>query len=184
MVLLSYAIPGVEEGEAMSTGTLTQAIDILIGGVGKVGKTTFIRTISQYTDNAHSDGWFTGQVQIDEGLDAHFIEPPATPYFDFHWQRDLIADADVHGMIVVCDSTRPDNFGEMIAILETIRAFHPDMPCVLAANKQDQTQAWSAEDIRVALGIPDSIPVMPCIATDLNSVGNVVVRVLEEIWRA
>jgi uncharacterized protein len=167
----------------MTTGTTLQTIDLLVTGVAGVGKTTFIKTISQHTDHTHSDGWFTGHVQIDDGLDALFMEPPASINFDFMWQREMIESAEVHAYIVVCDSARPEHFGEMIGILETIRAFHPGTPVIVAANKQDHPAAWSVDDIRMGLGIPADIPVMPCVAKDVDGVSTIVIRLLEALWQ-
>ena len=45
----------------------------------------------------------------------------------------------------------------------------------------DDIRDESAEDIRVGLGIPNSILVMPCIAHDRNAVKDVVVQLLYQI---
>jgi signal recognition particle receptor subunit beta len=76
----------------------------------------------------------------------------------------------------------PEYFGEAISILQTIRAYHEDVPCVIAANKQDQPHAWSANDVRIGLGIPGDIPVVPCVANQFKSVRDVVIELLYKIF--
>jgi hypothetical protein len=75
----------------------------------------------------------------------------------------------------------PELFGEAIFILETIRACHPDAPCILVANKQDDDFAWGAIDIQLGLGIREDILVLPCIATDREAVKEVVLQLLYQI---
>ncbi len=54
------------------------------------------------------------------------------------------------GFVVMVDSTRPETFREARSILETFRAYAPT-PYVVAANKQDQEDAWELDDMRIAL---------------------------------
>jgi uncharacterized protein len=168
--------------------TTTQApatvLDILVMGLGGSGKTTLMQTISQRTQwkNNQVNGWHFGQVVVDEGLKLHFHEPPAHRSFDFLWMRELVAQADVAGFIVVFDCTSPCHFGESLSILQTIRAYHEDTPCVVAANKQDDPNAWSANDIQIGLGIPNTIPVIPSVASQLPMVREVVLQLLYRVF--
>ncbi len=164
----------------MTAGVETEVIEILVTGLPQTGKTTFMRTISTHTAMGQ-DGWHQGYLPVDEGLDVHFLEPPPTRDFDFMFLREIILEFDLPGYIVLCDSTKPELFGEMIGILQTVYAEHPDMPIVLVANKQDQPDAWTADDIRLGLGIPDEILVIPCIAQDVESVKETVLQLLYQI---
>jgi signal recognition particle receptor subunit beta len=127
--------------------------------------------------------WLFGHLRVDESLRLRFLEPPPMDTFDFIWLRELIEDVIVPGFIVVADATRPDHFGQLIGVLHTVRAAHPDAPCILAVNKQDRSEAWEAEDIRLGLGIPDDIKVVPMIARDFSSVKTVVLELLYQIFR-
>jgi hypothetical protein len=49
---------------------------------------------------------------------------------------------------------------------------------VIAANKQDRPNAWSPEELRLALRQPPHIKVLPCTATDRESVKNVLLELL------
>lgn len=168
----------------MSTGVNTVIVEILVAGLPSSGKSSLMRTISQRTGFRNNDpkDWHSGYLTIDENLDVHFIEPPSSASFDFIWLRDLISQTDVPGFIVMCDSTRPEFFGETVGILQTIRYYYPETPCVLVANKQDHKEAWSAEDIRLGLGIPSDILVLPCVASDVETVKDVVLQLLYQIF--
>ena len=167
-----------------ATGTETQVVEVIVIGLAGAGKTTFIQTISHNTQWSGEDlsGWLMGQLAVDDSLIVHFLEPPARKQFDFLWIRDLIADVDTSGFIVLMDSARENQFGEAVSILQTIRAYHPETPVVVAATKPDSADAWSAEDIRVALGIPEDIPVLACKTTNVEMVKETVLQLLYRIF--
>ena len=163
------------------TAVETHIIDIIVTGISRTGKSSFIRSLTQQAHYSH--GWFSGVIPVDTNLDAHFVEPPAIHSSDYLWLRDMIASEDVPAYIVMLDSARPETFGETIAVLQTIRAFHPKTPIALVCNRQDHPMAWSEDDIRLGLGIPDDILVKPCVATSMQSVKDVVIDLLYAIWR-
>ncbi len=164
--------------------TQIETMNIGVLGLYGSGKTTFINTISQRTAK-RGEGmaqWYYGQVAADPALMLQFLEPPSAERFDFIWLRDLIEGLDVHGYIVMVDSTKPETFGEFISVLYTIRAQHDNIPIIIAANKQNHYRAWSTNDLRVMLRISDDIPIMPCIATDGEVVKNTVLRLMYMIF--
>lgn len=166
----------------MSADVGTQVIDILVTGLAKSGKSTLIHTISQKI--GQTEGWTAGHLPIDDLIDAQFLEPPADFGMDFIWLRDMIEQTDLSGYIVVCDGARPELFGETVGLLQAVRYYHPQTPLVLAVNKQDHPQAWSADDVKLVLSIPDEIPVLPCVATSASSVRDVILKLLTDIWNA
>jgi len=157
-----------------------QIVDILVMSLPQSGKTTFIKTISTSTE-WHESGWFLGVLPVDQGLTLQFLEPPATPEFDFILMQEVVANSDVPGYIVIIDSTQPHTFGEAVSILQTIRSYHPETPILVAASHQDLANAWSADDLRIGLGIPDDILVTPCIANDPELVKDSVVQLLYRV---
>jgi len=167
----------------MSTGLEVQHVEIFITGLPQSGKSTFVKTISQYTafDDNDPASWYEGYLPVDATLDVHFLEPPVMQEFDFLWLRELIEEFDVPGFIVMCDSTMPELFGEMIGILQTVLVYHPETPVILVANKQDCPNAWTASDIRMGLGIPDEILVLPCVATRKDLVKEAVLQLLYRV---
>lgn len=165
----------------MTASVDVQIVDIIVTGPPESGKTTFIHSISHHAETI--EGWYAGLVTVDDGLEAQFLEPPAIYSADFMWLRSMIEEENVPGYVVVCDSTRPEHFGETIAIIQTIRMFHPTMPLVVAANKQDDPAAWSPQDIRLALGIAGDIPVLACVAYNAARVRDVILQLLYALWK-
>jgi len=84
------------------------------------------------------------------------------------------------GFIVTIDSTRPETFREAKGILQTFRAYAPT-PYVVAANKQDMESAWSVEDLRIALKLDPAVKMLPCVASDKESVKKVLLELLYSI---
>jgi len=163
----------------MATGVEIEVVEILVTGLPDAGKSSFINTLNPQSEEA--EGWRSTYIQVDETLHVRFIEPPAMGEFDFMLLREIISGIDVDGFLVMCDSRRADKFGEMISVLQTVRAFHPQIPCALVANKQDSEHAWPAEDIRVGLGIPNDIGVLSCVAQDIEPVRDTVLHLLYQI---
>jgi hypothetical protein len=81
---------------------------------------------------------------------------------------------------VLIDSARPETFREARHILEVFRGYAPT-PYVVAANKQDSPDAWATDDLRIALKISQNIKVLPCVATDKESVKNILLELLYSI---
>jgi hypothetical protein len=84
------------------------------------------------------------------------------------------------GFIVLVDSVRPETFREAKHILEVFRGY-ASTPYVVAANKQDLPDAWSPDDLRIALRIDREIKVLTCVARDKESVKNVLLELLYSI---
>ena len=159
----------------MSVGV--EVIEILIVGTASSGKTTLLETLCR-TVNQDGD-WNAGRLRIDETLDARFTEPP---HAAFMWLREIIEDTEASACIVMIDSARPECFGETVGILQALLNAQPDLPMILVANKQDQPHAWSADDIRLGLRIPSSIPVVPCVATDRSQVKRAVITLFNTVF--
>lgn len=166
---------------APPTTTPIQTLEILVTGLPQAGKSTFVDAITTNTQRAQ--GWYWGNVMVDDNLCIKFLEPPGLKQFDFLWLRELVEHVNVDAFVVMCDSTRPEYFGAVVSLLEIIHVNHPNTPCVLVVNKQDIDGAWDAEDIRIGLGIPDFINVSPCIAPNRADVKRIVVDILYKIFR-
>ena len=55
------------------------------------------------------------------------------------------------------------------------------MPYVVAANKQDEPDAWKPDEVRLALRLPREIKVLPLVARDRDQVRNVLLELLYTI---
>jgi len=169
-----------------------QTVKIVITGPFSAGKTEFISTISEIdvvsterkiTDDARGVKAETtvamdfGRITVDEELVLFLFGTPGQDRFNFMW--DILSEGML-GFVVLVDSARPDTFREAKVIVDRFRRYSPT-PYVIAANKQDQQDAWPPEDLRVALRVADNIKVLSCVATDKESVKNVLLELLYSI---
>lgn len=169
-----------------------QAVKMVITGPFNAGKTEFIKTISEIdvvsTERRISDetratkeettvAMDFGRITVDEDLVLFLFGTPGQKRFDFMWE---ILSEGMLGFIVMVDSVRPETFREARRILDVFRAYAP-APYVVAANKQDLPDAWSPQDIRIALRVDPGIKVVPCVSTDKESVKSVLLELLYTI---
>ena len=157
-----------------------QVVEILVTGIPSSGKSSFSATLNPNIQT--QEGWRLADIAVDSSLHMRFVEPPAQEEFDYLWLREVISVAESHGFVIFCDSTRPELFGEMIGILQTVLAMH-DAACIVVANKQDHPDAWDADDIRFAVNIPMSVPVLPCVASEIEYVREAVIQLLYQIFK-
>jgi hypothetical protein len=169
-----------------------QSVKMVITGPFNAGKTEFIKTISEIdvvcTERRISDetrntkdettvAMDFGRITIDEDLVLFLFGTPGQKRFDFMWE---ILSEGMLGFIVLVDSIRPETFREARRILDVFRNYAP-APYVVAANKQDLPDAWSPQDLRVALRVDSGVKVVPCVSTDKESVKSVLLELLYTI---
>ena len=170
-----------------------QTVKMVITGPFSSGKTEFIRSISEI-DVVTTERGITsdaermvketttvamdfGRITVDDDLVLYLFGTPGQRRFDFMWE--ILAEGML-GFVVMVDSTKPETFREAKSILETFRAYAPT-PYVVAANKQDQGEAWNTDDLRIALRIEDGVKLLPCVARDKESVKTVLLELLYSI---
>jgi signal recognition particle receptor subunit beta len=81
------------------------------------------------------------------------------------------------GYILIVDTTQPESFSQITELLAFLSTITADTPIVIAANKQDLPGASPPEMLADEFGV-DEISVVPCVATDYESVQLVLFRVL------
>ncbi len=166
-----------------------QTVKIVVTGPFSAGKTQFIQTISEI-DVVATERSITrpeerikeqttvamdfGRITVDQDLVLYLFGTPGQRRFDFMWE---VLSEGMLGFVVLLDSVRPETFREARDILDTFRSY-ASVPYIVAANKQDLEDAWSPEDLRIALRIPESIKMVPCIATDRESVKRALLELL------
>ena len=169
-----------------------QTVKIVVTGPFSAGKTQFIQTISEIdvvaTERKISSAeerikdqttvaMGFGLITVDEDLVLYMFGTPGQRRCDFMWE--ILAEGML-GFVVLLDSVRPETFREARSILDTFRSYSA-VPYVVAANKQDLEDAWSADDLRIALRIPQDVKVVPCVAIDRESVQHVVLELLYSV---
>lgn len=171
-----------------------QTVKMVITGPFSAGKTEFIRSISEIDvvstergiseDTAESRvkenttvAMDFGRITVDDDLVLYLFGTPGQRRFDFMWE--ILAEGML-GFVVMVDSAKPETFREAKSILETFRAYAPT-PYIVAANKQDHPDAWDPEDLRIALRIEEDVKLLPCVATDKESVKTALLELLYSI---
>lgn len=170
-----------------------QTVKMVVTGPFSAGKTQFIQSVSEIDvvsterriskadekaiKNATTVAMDFGRITVDDDLVLYLFGTPGQRRFDFMWE--ILAEGML-GFIVMVDSTRPETFREARTILETFRAYAPT-PYVVAANKQDMPDAWDLDDVRVALRLGTDTKLLPCVATDKESVKKVLLELLYSI---
>jgi small GTP-binding protein len=170
-------------------------IKVVIAGPFAAGKTQFINTVSEIKTvkterrtqqlNEKSVKDYTtvamdfGKIRIDDEHELYLFGTPGQFRFDFMWE---ILGEGALGIIILVDSTDPTTFHEARKIINFFQSRFP-VPMVVGANKQDMPNAWSPEDVRIALDIDEEegIPVIPVSAIDKESVKNALLTLFEII---
>lgn len=148
--------------------------------IGSVSEIPVVRTERRVTDNTRAVKDQTtvamdfGRITIDKDLSLYLFGTPGQKRFDFMWE---ILSEGMLGFVVLIDSARPETFREARRILDTFRTYS-NTPFVIAANKQDDEDAWPPEDLRIALGLDQGMRVLPCIATRKESVKAILLELL------
>jgi small GTP-binding protein len=170
-----------------------QTVKMVVTGPFSAGKTEFIRSVSEIdvvsterkisgvqekaVKESTTVAMDFGRITVDDDLVLYLFGTPGQRRFDFMWE---ILSEGMLGFVVMVDSTRPETFREARSILETFRAYAPT-PYVVAANKQDMRDAWEVDDMRHALRLDSKVKLIPCIATDRDSVKAILLELLYSI---
>lgn len=166
-----------------------QTVKMVISGAVNAGKTEFIRSISEIevvsTERRATDdtklmkkettvAMDFGRISVGDDLVLHLFGTPGQKRFDFMWE---ILSEGMLGLIVLVDSTRPETFRETNRIIDFFTAYR-DAPYVIAANKQDHENAWAPDELRLALRLKAGVKIIPCVATQRDTVKNVLLELL------
>jgi len=165
------------------------AVKIVVTGPFSAGKTTLIRTISEITvlstetditDATRSRKAETtvamdfGRITIDRELVLYLFGTPGQERFDFMWE---ILGEGMLGYILLIDSTREDSLEQAVGILAAFRKM-ARVPFVVALNYADGLEPLEEDRVRSVLELAEDTPVVPCDATDRESVKNVLLALL------
>ena len=169
-----------------------QAVKIVVTGPFAAGKTTLIRTISEITvlsterditDETRSRKAETtvamdfGRITIDRDLVLYLFGTPGQDRFDFMWE---ILGEGMLGYVVLIDATRPESIAEAQSILAAFRRI-ATVPFVLALNRATVLDAAGEQQLREALQLDARTPIVPCDATNKESVKAVLLALLYSV---
>jgi small GTP-binding protein len=168
------------------------AVKIVVTGPFSAGKTTLIRTISEITvlstekditDNTKSRKAETtvamdfGRITIDRDLVLYLFGTPGQDRFDFMWE---ILGEGMLGYILLVDSSRQDSLDEAVGILAAFRKM-AHVPFVVALNRSSGIGPDDEQNVRDVLGLDDEVAIVPCDATDRESVKAVLLALLYSV---
>jgi small GTP-binding protein len=168
------------------------AVKIVVTGPFAAGKTTLIRTISEITvlstEKDISDGTRSrkaettvamdfGRITIDRDLVLYLFGTPGQDRFDFMWE---ILGEGMLGYILLVDASRPDSLEEAVGILGAFRKM-ARVPFVVALNRAEGIAPGDEQTVRDALDLAHDVPVVPCDATDRESVKAVLLALLYSV---
>jgi len=166
-----------------------QAVKVVVTGPFAAGKTTLIRTISEITvlstergitDSTRKRKAETtvamdfGRITIDRDLVLYLFGTPGQDRFDFMWE---ILGEGMIGYLLLVDAAREESVQEAAGILEAFRTM-ARVPYVVALNRAASDDNALVDDVRTRLEIPSDVAIMPCDATDKESVKNVLLALL------
>src|SRR5947208_1774453 len=169
--------------------TSGQAVKIVVTGPFAAGKTTLIRTISEITvlstekditDHTRSRKSETtvamdfGRITIDRDLVLYLFGTPGQDRFDFMWE---ILGEGMLGYVLLVDASRPESLDEAAGILDAFRRM-AHVPFVVGLNRAEGMDEAEEERIRKTLDLRPDVPVVPCDATDRESVKSVLLALL------
>ena len=172
------------------------AVKIVVTGPFSAGKTTLIRTISEITvlstergitDETRSRKSNTtvamdfGRITIDRDLVLYLFGTPGQDRFDFMWE---ILGEGMLGYVLLLDASREESLEEAQSIRNAFRTM-ARVPLVVALNRAGAIDADLEAQVRERLDLEPGVAVLPCDATDKDSVKSVLLAllyaVLEEV---
>ncbi len=166
-----------------------QAVKVVVTGPFAAGKTTLIRTISEITvlstERGVSDSTRKrkaettvamdfGRITIDRDLVLYLFGTPGQDRFDFMWE---ILGEGMIGYLLLVDASQEGSVDEAAGILEAFRRM-ARVPYVVAINRGRADDHAMVEAVRQRLEIPSDVAILPCDATDKESVKNVLLALL------
>jgi len=169
------------------------AVKIVVTGPFAAGKTTLIRTISEITvlstEKDITDGTRSrkaettvamdfGRITIDRDLVLYLFGTPGQDRFEFMWE---ILGEGMLGYVVLVDGAREDSLEEAVGILAAFRTMAARVPFVVAVNRTQGLDPEGEERIRTALALDERVAVVPCDATDRESVKAVLLALLHTV---
>jgi hypothetical protein len=136
---------------------------ILVTGPFNAGKSSVVRAMCKDTVSVDRMGTTVafdyGNIEV-MGLEAEVFGTPGQERFDFVFQ---IFAREVNGVLLVLDSTRPEDLPRARQILDLVGK---TVPLVILANKADLPGRMEEREIYAQLGLGPETPIVGTVATE------------------
>jgi uncharacterized protein len=180
----------------MARGPDALQLKLVVTGPFDVGKTTFVRTISdtrtvstereasEVFDGASARTTVAmdfGRIDLDTDLSLYLFGTPGQERFEFMW--DILAEGML-GFVLLVDASRPSSIQEAEGIRERFAALG-EVPWVVAVNKLDGRDPDAAvDDTRERLSVPEHVPVVGVDARERESVKETLLTLVRTVAMA
>jgi small GTP-binding protein len=159
---------------------------ILVTGPYNAGKSSFVKNIAP--NSVSVDKMALGQVPTTVAMDIGHMEhkgfvadvfgTPGQERFDLI--LDLLSKEAV-GAFILVDSTDPPTFPRAKEMIKKCKA--EAIPKVIVANKQDLPDSLTPDEIRKAMRIDQSIPIIPVSILNNEGIDEAIDALLEILYR-
>ncbi|AQU69846.1 GTP-binding protein [Streptomyces niveus] len=170
---------------------------VIVGGFG-VGKTTLVRSVSEIrplnteevmtqagvgvdetagltTKTTTTVAFDFGRISLSDRVVLYLFGAPGQERFWFLWDRLF---SGTLGAVVLVDTRRMSESWYAIDRLE-----HHRTPFVVAVNRfDDDISAFSLDEIRQALSLPEHVPLIDCDARVRSSGKNVLIALVDHLY--
>ncbi len=169
-----------------------QSVKVVVTGPFNAGKTTFIKSVSEITvlsterqisDVSHEGLGETtvamdfGRITISDDVVLYLFGTPGQERFSFMWET---LSEGMLGFVLLVDTSSTESIADATSMIRFFKDMS-DVPFVVAANKVAADDLEALREVRTALDIEDSVPLLPVDARDRDSVKAVLLGLLYRI---